>query len=93
MNELLQNAVKHGTSEDIVTEIILSINQDDKYIILEVTNTLLDKETKSSELLSSKGSLGFQLVQMLVDEIRGKIDIDKVDDTLKIKLIFSRGDE
>jgi two-component sensor histidine kinase len=93
INELLQNAVKHGTSEDINTEIILSINQDEKYIILEVTNTLLDKETKSSELLSSKGSLGFQLVQMLVDEIRGKIDIDKIDDTLKIRVIFSRGDE
>lgn len=93
MNELLQNAVKHGAQEENETEISLSILQEGKDIILIVENKGISDEMKEFNISLSKGSLGFQLVQMLVEELRGLINIDKKRNGISIKIIFPKGEE
>lgn len=89
INELLQNAVKHGINNEDKTDINLSIDMDKYNIIFEVSN----KGNNSSffETNISKGSLGLQLVQMLVEEeLKGKLEIYAKDDEFKVKVIFPK---
>ncbi|HOJ92793.1 MAG TPA: histidine kinase N-terminal domain-containing protein [Dictyoglomaceae bacterium] len=92
VNELLQNAVKHGVVDESPVEIVLSLTLQEKDIILEVTNKGAH-EVQISEISPSKGSLGFQLVQMLVEEIKGKIDMEAFPCGLRIKVTFPKGEE
>ncbi len=93
MNELLQNATKHGAYEDVETEINLHLYQENQDIILIVENKVLKDKNVSFDISFTKGSLGFQLIQMLTEEIKGKIDIEKKVDSLGIRIKFSKGDE
>ncbi|ACI19826.1 sensor histidine kinase [Dictyoglomus thermophilum] len=93
MNELLQNAVKHGAYEDLEAEINLYIYQENQDIILMVENKVLKSEDISFDVSFSKGSLGFQLINILNEEIKGKLEIDKKTNGLIIKITFPKGEE
>lgn len=93
MNELLQNAVKHGVHDDGETEISLYILQENHDIILIVENTGTLDQKDPFDISFSKKSLGFQLIQMLVEEVEGKLNIDTKTNGLSIKITFPKGKE
>ncbi|ACK42354.1 MULTISPECIES: histidine kinase N-terminal domain-containing protein [Dictyoglomus] len=93
MNELLQNATKHGAYEDVETEINLHLYQENQDIIMIVENKVLKDKNVSFDISFTKGSLGFQLIQMLTEEIKGKIDIERKLDSLSVKIRFPKGEE
>lgn len=90
INELLQNAVKHGIQNEEKVEITLSIDVERDNIIFEVFNK---GNNSSLNVNVSKGSLGLQLVQMLVEEeLKGKLDIITRDDEFRVRVTFLKSE-
>jgi len=58
-----------------------------------VENKVLKSEDISFDVSFSKGSLGFQLINILNEEIKGKLEIDKKTNGLIIKITFPKGEE
>ncbi|MCS7202540.1 MAG: sensor histidine kinase [Dictyoglomus sp.] len=90
INELLQNAVKHGIKNEDKIDINLSIDMDRYNIIFEVSNNGSDS---SFETNISKGSLGLQLVQMLVEEeLKGKLEIFAKENEFRVRVTFPKSE-
>ncbi|PMQ02248.1 MAG: ethanolamine utilization protein [Dictyoglomus sp. NZ13-RE01] len=88
INELLQNAVKHGLNKDKNVSIILKIDVNNDYVTIEVVNK---GENLSNISTDTKGSLGLQLIQLLTEEeLKGKLDIIILDDKFRVKVTFPR---
>ncbi|WP_374654563.1 PAS domain S-box protein [Dongia sp.] len=91
VNELVSNALKHAFPDGRQGQILLELKPDeDGNLILSVSD---DGIGLPQELdLKMAGSLGLQLVSMLGDQLRGKLDIRRRDPT-RFTLHIPRPDE
>lgn len=80
LNELISNALKHGFQEAPIGEIVVSLESSpDRQITLTVSNS--GSYLPSDFDLNRTDSLGLQLVQSLVDQIEGTLEVERINGT------------
>lgn len=80
LNELISNALKHGFQEISIGEIVVSLESSlEGQITLTVTNS--GSNLPADFALSRLDSLGLQLVQSLVHQIEGTLEVESSDRT------------
>jgi two-component sensor histidine kinase/ligand-binding sensor domain-containing protein len=86
LNELISNALKHALNSRTKGTIWIELESEDNQINLVVGND----EPNSQKLLDfkSKKSLGFQLVEILVGQLEGQMEIEQSQGTV-FKISFS----
>jgi len=80
LNELISNALKHGFQEISIGEIVVSLeNSPEGQITLTVSNSVSNLPADFD--LSRLDSLGLQLVQSLVHQVEGTLEVESGDQT------------
>ncbi|MFW6016982.1 MAG: PAS domain-containing sensor histidine kinase, partial [bacterium] len=83
INELATNAIKHGFTEEN-REFILDMEKNEDYYILKVSNS--GCSFPGDKGLKNTSTLGLQLVNSLVSQLQGEIELIKNPTTFIIKL-------
>ncbi|HAG82043.1 MAG TPA: hypothetical protein DCL61_12960 [Cyanobacteria bacterium UBA12227] len=92
INELIANALKHGCSINTKARIWLELKLDNNQMILVVGNDAINSCQPLD--LSTKKSLGLQLVKALVEQLEGEIEIEQNCGTVfKIKIKFTPNEQ
>ncbi len=86
LNELISNAIKHGFSEASVGEVVVTLERRlTRQIVLTVSNS--GSNLPADFDLSRTDSLGLQLIQSLVHQLEGTLEIESTDRTT-FRIIF-----
>jgi len=79
INELLSNALKYGLAENdagrarLEADVLIEISKDDKNVKLVIEDS--GKGLPSDSYISKPQTLGFQVLQSLIRQVRGKIEV------------------
>ncbi|PJZ75629.1 sensor histidine kinase [Leptospira neocaledonica] len=86
LNELLTNSLKHAFCEGEVGEIFIRLEQDDKFIILSVSDSGKGLE---EPIQGRNTGIGMKLVESLVLQIRGNVRVDSNQGT-NVKILIPK---
>ncbi|TGL64007.1 sensor histidine kinase [Leptospira sarikeiensis] len=87
LNELVTNALKHAFFEGEAGEVSVRLEQDDKNIILSVSDS--GKGLAEPAVLQENVGIGMKLVESLVLQIRGNVRVDSKQGT-SIRIIIPK---